>query len=294
MLLPVDVQVNPDHLDLDSPSCILAGTSRRYYVPDFPGTLSVKWVVRGRAEYVTSEGRHLLDPSGWLLLAHGQHYRMTIESAEATETLVPFLRRGLVGEAAKALGEPEGALDDPGRPLPVLVTERVRRHHPTISPILRRLHAGVREGVPYDGYLEEQIHDLAGGLASLGRDVRAKVSRLGGVRASTRVEIFRRLDRALELIEGNLARPLGLDEMARIACLSPYHFHRQFTLAFGAPPHRFIALRRLEEARRLLEGTGRSVSDVCLDVGFHSLGSFSALFRRRFGVPPSAVRKKQA
>ena len=85
--------------------------------------------------------------------------------------------------------------------------------------------------------------------------------------------------------------------MARIACLSPYHFHRQFALAFREPPHRWLARRRLEEARRLLEETDRTVTEVSLEVGFQSLGSFSALFHRYFGISPGALRamrKKQA
>ena len=72
--------------------------------------------------------------------------------------------------------------------------------------------------------------------------------------------------------------------------MSRYHFVRQFKAVFGETPIRFRTRSRLEMARYLLVKTDDSVTDVCLAVGFSSLGSFSALFARRFGRPPSAFR----
>ncbi len=79
--------------------------------------------------------------------------------------------------------------------------------------------------------------------------------------------------------------------IADAVAISPYHFIRQFEAVFGITPHQFRTERRLAEAKRLLS-LGRSVTEVCFDVGFASVGSFSTLFTRRIGVPPSAYRRR--
>jgi AraC-like DNA-binding protein len=77
---------------------------------------------------------------------------------------------------------------------------------------------------------------------------------------------------------------------AKAARLSPYHFHRMFKLAFGQTPMQFLQECRLAAARRLLVATDQSVTLICFAVGFESLGSFSWLFRKRFGLSPRRFR----
>ena len=89
------------------------------------------------------------------------------------------------------------------------------------------------------------------------------------------------------------ANSVTLQDAAREAHLSPYHFHRSFTLVFNETPHSYLTRLRLERAQTLLI-KGLPVTEVCGAVGFESLGSFSALFRRRFGVPPSKWRRHPA
>jgi AraC family transcriptional regulator len=81
---------------------------------------------------------------------------------------------------------------------------------------------------------------------------------------------------------------------ARAARLSPAHFHRQFRTLFGQTPMQFLQERRLAAARRLLISTDEPVTTICFLVGLESLGSFSSLFRRRFGRSPSRYRKLHA
>jgi AraC-like DNA-binding protein len=80
----------------------------------------------------------------------------------------------------------------------------------------------------------------------------------------------------------------SIADVARHVGISPFHFIRQFEAVFGTTPHQFRIHRRLELARLLLVRGQHSVTDVCMEVGFSSLGSFSALFTRRMGETPSA------
>ncbi len=121
--------------------------------------------------------------------------------------------------------------------------------------------------------------------------MKSRARSVPAVRAGTRLEILRRVGRARDFIEAELTSTISrltLVRIARAACLSLYHCHRSFLAVFGETPRRYVARRRLERAREMLTTTERSVTDVCLSVGFSSLGSFSASYRRRFGVSPSS------
>jgi AraC-like DNA-binding protein len=85
-------------------------------------------------------------------------------------------------------------------------------------------------------------------------------------------------------------RHVRIRQAAAAARLSPFQFIRRFKALFGETPHQLRVAARIDRAQRLLALTDRPVTDVCLDVGFSSLGSFSALFSRRVGQSPSAYR----
>jgi AraC-like DNA-binding protein len=100
------------------------------------------------------------------------------------------------------------------------------------------------------------------------------------------------LRRARDLLDREYARPLDVPAMARAALMSPSHFARQFRAAFGETPYAYLQSRRLERAMALLRRGEKSVTDVCLAVGFTSLGSFSSTFTRLVGEPPSTYRDR--
>jgi len=95
-----------------------------------------------------------------------------------------------------------------------------------------------------------------------------------------------------ELVERAPGKPWTLNRLADRAGYSPFHLLRAFRLAFHETPHRFLLRCRIDKARHLLSETALTVTEVCLAVGFESLGSFSTLFRQRVGWPPSAYRAR--
>ena len=104
----------------------------------------------------------------------------------------------------------------------------------------------------------------------------------------------RHLLRAKDLMDARYREPLDVPALARAAHLSPAHFGREFRRAFGETPHRYLLTRRLERAAALLRHTDRSVTEICLDVGLTSLGSFSTSFRRAYGLSPTEYRDAHA
>ncbi len=102
----------------------------------------------------------------------------------------------------------------------------------------------------------------------------------------------RRLLRARDAMDRSYGEPLDVPSLARIAHVSEAHFIRTFRATFGETPHRYLQRRRVERAMFLLWHTDRSVTEICLDVGFASLGTFSRTFTRIVGETPSAYRER--
>ncbi len=101
---------------------------------------------------------------------------------------------------------------------------------------------------------------------------------------------FRRLVQAHELLTSDAHDPLTVFAVAEAVGLSPYHFIRQFGALYGITPHQLRIRVRLERAQRLL-AAGASVTEVCMRVGFSSLGSFSTMFSREIGLSPVRYRR---
>lgn len=96
--------------------------------------------------------------------------------------------------------------------------------------------------------------------------------------------------RARDLIDRDYALPLDLDTMAREAGYSRFHFARAFAAAYGETPRSYLSRRRIERAKTLLRTANLSVTEICLLVGFESLGSFSSRFRDLVGQSPTEYR----
>src|SRR6266550_5402927 len=108
----------------------------------------------------------------------------------------------------------------------------------------------------------------------------------------TAPEVLERLNRARKFIDLCYDLPLDLDQMSSHACFSRYHFLRLFRQAFNKTPHQYLVERRIEKAKELLTANDLRVTDVCFEVGFQSLGSFSSLFHKSVGHPPITFREK--
>ena len=114
---------------------------------------------------------------------------------------------------------------------------------------------------------------------------------MAGVSRATE-DANRRLLRARDAMDRTYAQPLDVPALAHIACVSEAHFIRTFRSTFGETPHRYLQRRRVERSMFLLRETDRSVTDICLEVGFNSLGTFSRTFAEITGQSPTLYRQQ--
>ena len=93
-------------------------------------------------------------------------------------------------------------------------------------------------------------------------------------------------------IDREYAQPLNVEDLARDAFMSAGHLGRQFKAAYGESPYAYLMTRRIERAMALLRRGDKSVTEICFEVGFSSLGTFSTRFTELVGVPPSIYREQ--
>jgi len=270
---------------------ILHERAREYYWQG-AGQLSIKAFFGGRAHYRVGCGHHAVDDRGYLVLNEGQTYSINIESPQPVESFCLFFAQGFAEEVEQSLSvKTQRLLDEggTGRAAPIRFFEKNYAHDRVLSPALLRLRKAYANAER--GELLEAVYGIMERLLKVHEITSREPERLENVRRSTREELYRRVWRARDYANASFSEPLTLGAIAQVACMSPNHLLRTFRQVFGETPHQFLTARRLEEARRLLADRELPVTEICLAVGFESLGSFSTLFRKRFGVSPTEYRR---
>jgi AraC-like DNA-binding protein len=156
-----------------------------------------------------------------------------------------------------------------------------------IGPVLAGLEQAAALGMKDPGWMNRQTRLLLERLLFMA--ARAGTSR-PGQRPSRRELLRERLERVKVLIDTRYAEPINLAAMAETACVSRYHFLREFRRAYGETPYRLLLNRRLQAARDLLVSRDLSVQEISQRVGFSSADGFYRAFRRRYRASPSAFR----
>jgi AraC family transcriptional regulator len=269
---------------------LLSARARGHTVKAFPGPLSVKSVVSGEAVWRVAGQNYTVDKTGCLIVARGEAYDMSIRSDVPVETFVVFFADSMAADVATVRTHPiSNLLDDPAarsaEEFPI--TRRLWTEETALPHVLRRL-----RGVTDDASADARLRDILDAFADLAATVRSEQERIQAAGASTRAELHRRVLKGRAVLDDTIERSFDLDGVAAEACLSPHHFHRTFSAALGEAPYAYVARRRIERARRLLEESDMPVADVCAAVGYESLASFTTRFRRMVGAPPAAYRAR--
>jgi AraC family transcriptional regulator len=291
------VVINPPASLLGARNAILWGKARRYHIKDFPGPVSVKAVLRGSAVWETNQAGRTVDAGSYLILNAAEPYTLTIDSRQEVETFCLFFRNGFVEDACRiescdAISILDEGCSERSPADGVRFFETLQAHDSIVSPILRRIAASVVSRTATGAWLEDQFHNAAGALCKVQAQARKQATRIEAKKASTRDELYRRLLRGKDYLDANFGGAVHLRNVASEACLSPYHFHRLFRQVFRETPNQYLQRKRLRNAQRLLAGGNLSVTQICLEVGFESIPSFSTLFRRNFGCTPREYRAR--
>jgi AraC family transcriptional regulator len=267
--------------------CFVLAASRCIEFPPHTQRLSVKTVPRGTEQYDFGERRLLLDESSYLIVNEGRTYASRIVADRPVATFSIFFAPGFAERIAGAIlsrfRDPLSAEEDSERTLPAF-SEHLRPHDRLVTPVLRRIRDQLRGGTRAEGWYEERLVLLLEAMVLSQYRTHEDIIDLPFRRPATRREVFRRIALATDYLHGNFRRELGLDELAREARLSKYHFIKLFMAVHGRTPHAFLQCKRASVALRLLETTCLPQAEIAALAGFSSRSTMYRMVRRLAGV----------
>ncbi|MWV42022.1 helix-turn-helix domain-containing protein [Paenibacillus sp. HJL G12] len=272
---------------------VLHEQSAEYYWKG-TGALSIKTFRGGKALYQAGHGHYAVEDNRYLLLNQGQEYSITIEADKPIESFCVFFPEGWMQDVWRNWNAPaDELLNEPFNPVSSDIPFVMKTYEPTaaLSRVLEQMRLDSLHKVHDEVRMGEQLHALASGLLLEHGKVCRDMLKLHSVKASTRQELYRRVYIGFEYVNAYFNEPISITEAAGAACLSTNHFLRCFKELFGVSPHQFLQEKRLQEAEKRLRMTDMPVTDICMEVGFQSLGSFSSLFARRYGTSPASYRR---
>ena len=275
------------------PNMLLLSNVAQLDWPEHTAPLSIAVALDGRGHFRFGRRTIALDESSYMTVDRGDRFECTIDAHRPVETLHVFFEPHHVERARHALATPSERLldvNDDARGEDLRFDRKLHRHDATLSPLLDEIAHAVRSREIASGWHDEIFHRIAERLLRVHDALDASIARLPALRATTRLELMRRVDLALDLIHSDYASPLTLARMSGAAHLSPYHFIRAFTAAIGSTPHQYLTSLRIERAMHLLATTDDAVAHIGALVGFDRATSFTMLFRKRTSMSPSQYR----
>ena len=259
----------------------------------FVSPLSLRYSLQDHYTVRTERGHYNVSPTTFVVLNEGQRGDITVDASAAPRAVTLVFEQKYMSDVARSFSAPlTSALDMERDGIVVHFPECIQ--HDTafeIGPKLRALSAACLRGDSIES-IADKFRAVTQCVVLVYSAASRQIESIDSVRPGTRAELYRRIQRAYVCIQDSFNEELCLEKIARVACMSPHHFHRVFSQVYGITPLRALADRRMQMAHKLLETTDTPVSAICRAVGYHSAPTFSNLFRAKFGLPPSLLQQR--
>ncbi|KMY28970.1 AraC family transcriptional regulator [Lysinibacillus xylanilyticus] len=276
----------------DSTNFVLHAKSDQFYWEGV-GQLSIKTFSNGKAHYKTNKGMFAVEDSRYLLLNEGS-YTISIDETKEVESFCVFFKDGFAAEVFKTLKETsDNLLSDPFmNTSSISFFDKTYHKNDTLSIQLESFkHILPSLEINSIGY-EELFHKLMQSILNEHFNTYKEVESLSAIRTSTREELYRRICIAHDYIRAYYDKTIKLNDISRIACLSPNHLLRTYTQIYGKTPHQHISEFRIIKAKQLLAELSNNMTDITFKLGFQNPVSFSKMFKQHVGISPNEYRKK--
>jgi len=275
------------------PSVVIHTSAKECYRPDVRGPLSLFLNLRGTSRCTVDGETRTIREDTYFLSNRNQSYTFAVEKGESADTFNIHFGEYFLESGLNALRSSTGQMLDRGDQQEMSELDffnRLYRRSADFDGVIQwMLRTYQQDG--FDKLLfDEQLFSLLRLLVKEDREVRAAIDALPSVQRGTRVELYRRLGRAVDYIHSCFPSAVDLAEVAGAACLSKFHFLRLFKQAYGVSPYQYIQELRLTKAAALLSGTTMTVAEIAGSLGFDHPQSFSRLFFQRMSVYPAQYR----
>lgn len=276
------------------PNCIINANASSTYRPDVLGPISIFMNMSGTSYCSTGGPTATISEEFFYVTNKSQEYTLTIEPDQPAETLNIHLGEDLSQQVLSGLITPADQLLNDSFGLTsenVGFANRLYRKDEALTAITKKLYSDHKNGDLSPLKLDDYNYQLMVYLLCQHRQVLKEVQNLPAAKASTRVELHRRLSFSLDYLHSHQGQNIELQKLADEAFLSKYHFLRLFKVAFGCSPYQYLQQLRLQRASSLLKSNNLPIHQIALQLGFENATSFSRLFFQRFGAYPSHYRQ---
>ncbi|HMV09443.1 MAG TPA: AraC family transcriptional regulator [Cyclobacteriaceae bacterium] len=275
---------------------IIHARAKEIAYPDHWGGLSVKCAFYGEEFYKSSNALYAVDDQHYLVFNEGKYYSSWIESEQEVESFTVNITPEFAAEFFQSLHASTTELLDNGNHLPrvepIRFSEKLYHHNSLVTPVLHQIKHLSQQVKANHERITESLFLLLQRLYENQFSTNLEIESVQKCKASTKAEIFERLTRAKDFIYSAYNTDITLAEIAEIACLNQFYFLRQFRKLYKTTPHQFLTQRRMQVAAELLKQSKKNVVEICGDVGFSDIASFSKLFKRTFGLTPLQYRQQ--
>jgi AraC family transcriptional regulator len=255
------------------------------YMP-FEQRLSIKACWGGEEQYFIDGRAVAVDDDNYLIFNDRRTYSSVIRSVRPVRSFSIFFRPGFAEEVLGGMLTPQDRILDrsgDAQRRSVEFAEHLRPHDRLVTPVLKYIAFHVRQGVDDEAWYEEQLSFLLERMLGSHRRTAQAMQSLAASRPGKRRELYRRLNWGRDYIHSNYQRPIAIDDMARAACLSKYHFIRLFRTLAGVTPYRYLQQKRVAAAQRLLSTTRLTHVEIAEQVGFDHRSTMFRQIRRLTG-----------
>jgi AraC family transcriptional regulator len=259
----------------------------------FVSPLSLRYSLQDQFKIRTDRGHYSISPTTFVVLNEGQRGEIAVEPNAAPRAATLVFEQKYMSDIARSFSAPLVSSLDFDRDGVVIRFPECIQHDTAfeIGPKLRCLSNACLRGDSIES-IADKFRAVTECVVLVYSAACRQIESIDSVRPGTRAELYRRIQRAYIYIQDAYTEELCLEKIARVACMSPHHFHRVFSQVYGITPLRALADRRMQMAHQLLQTTDTSVSAICRAVGYHSAPTFSNLFRAKFGLPPSLLQQR--
>ena len=278
----------------DESNVIIHCLGKDIYYPTHWGPLSIKCAFGGKEFYHKDRCKYAVSEGNFLLLNEGTAYSSYIEAGHEVESLTINFNLQYQSEVAKTvLSTNDKLADDPfiTTQRGIVVEEKLFSYSPAISPLIYQIKALTQNFPGNTALIDETLYFLLEAVLLTNAEALNEIKDIHAAKPSTRKEMYRRLNEVKDYIDSCFNEDITLDNLSKIALMSPFHLLRQFKKNYHLTPHQYLINRRLDRAKNSIIYSSASMTDICFMIGFSDISSFSKLFKRRFGLSPQQYRE---
>lgn len=276
---------------------IIHASSKEVSYPEHWGPLSIKCAFKGKEFYGINNCNYAVTDDNYLVINDGNNYSSYIDSDSEVESFTINFSLSFVREFMESANQTDEALltnfknfDNNSN---VEIIERLYLHDNSVSPVIFRMLKLTEEDFESnEGEIEELYFLLFESLLYKQKATLNEVGHIQAVKKSTQMELYKRLYRAKDYIDSCYEEEINIGHLATVCWLNQFYFLRQFKKYFKISPLQYIISKRMEAAKRMLEKDAFiHISEVCTQVGYNDVSSFSKLFKGFYKSSPEKFQR---